>query len=134
MQDKVPGGEVQALYEELSRDAGEVAGGRTRNISFQSFMALLRQPSGDSLDLYDDRQDGTVSTLKSATLNGAASRSAGFLAGLGSSPSLSASPGGGTLAGACALDALREGSVRPSDCSTHRGGRELTTVFEQGQT
>ena len=120
---------MQALYEELSRDASG-GGGRARTISFQTFMAFLRQPSADSLDLYDDRQDGTVSTLKSATLNGGTTRGAASLPGLGSSPSLSASPGGGTLAGACALDALREGSCRPSDCSTHRG-RELATVFEQ---
>jgi hypothetical protein len=127
LQEKIPAEEVQSLYQEVSHTAGHPH----RTISFQSFMAMLRQPSADSLDLYDDRQEGSVSTLKSATHNGT-NRSSHFIhAHLPGSPSSSSSPGLGLLSGACAIDALREGSHRPSDCSTHRG--TLATVFEQGQ-
>jgi hypothetical protein len=127
LQHKLPEEEVQSLYEEVSHTPAHPA----RTISFQSFMAMLRQPSQDSLDLYDDRQEGSMSTLRSATHHGTSThRSSHFIhAHLSGSPSAS-SPGLGLLANACAMDALREGSThRPSD-STHHG--TLATVFEQG--
>jgi hypothetical protein len=124
---KLPEEEVQSLYEEFSHTPGHPA----RTISFQSFMAMLRQPSQDSLELYDDRQEGSMSTLRSTMHHGTSThRSSHFIhAHLSGSPSTS-SPGHSLLANTCAIDVLREGSHRPSDCSTHRS--TLATVFEQG--
>jgi hypothetical protein len=111
--------------------------GALRPMSFQSFMQLLRQPSEDSLDLYDDRQDGTVTTLRSDHSGPSAGdlRSAslrGHAHGLGVSPGAdcSKSPTAASLGSSCAVDALRDVSVRTRDCSTHHG-RELATVFER---
>lgn len=63
VQNKIPADEVQQLYQEVASTMPVVA--RARNISFQSFMQMLRLPSNDSLDIYDDRHDGSISTLKS---------------------------------------------------------------------
>ena len=148
MQVKIPADEVQRVYEEVVSSMPLQA--RARNISFRSFMSMLRQPSNDSLDIYDDRHDGSVSTLKSFTRHGATSATGGLA---GSAPSvhlnsvlggyLSTSPGGvsgfggdsvqgrSSFAGSCAAEAARlEGSVRRGESSTHRG-RELSTVFEK---
>ena len=72
LQDKIPADEVQQLYQEVASTMPVCA--RARNISFQSFMQMLRLPSNDSLDIYDDRHDGSISTLKSQAFG---SRSSG---------------------------------------------------------
>jgi hypothetical protein len=119
----VPAEEVQALYEDIIATK-PVTSTPPRGMSFQSFMLMLRQPSQDSLDIYDDRQEGSVSTIKTATHHGTSYHSEGLV-----SPSPSSAIG--TLAGACALEAMHDISCRPSDCSTHTPSHELTTVFEK---
>jgi hypothetical protein len=150
VQDRIPADEVQRVYADVA--ASMPPSTRARAVSFRSFMAMLRQPSNDSLDLYDDRHDGSISTLKSAALHtGSASQAGGYLSSSGGMHSslhnsvlgayVSRSPsspgessGVRTLAGSCAAEARRsEGSARKGDASGHRG-RGLPTVFEKMHT
>ena len=63
MQNKVPVGEIEASYTAAqSADDGEAAAAGAarpmrREFSFNAFVALLREPSRDSLELYDDRHE-----------------------------------------------------------------------------
>lgn len=126
MQNKVPAGEIEASYAALQAEndvrgtgSGDQAM-KNRAISFRSFMALLREPSTDSLDLYDDRHEGTVSTLHTGH-------------GSGKSPLL----GSGDFASAPGSARSRNGSLTGTELSRHgersslRGGRNLCTVFER---
>lgn len=126
LESHIPADELNELYGETAGVGAGIPAGRaglmmgqtTRPMSFRSFMTLLRQPSEDSLDLYDDRYEGTVGTLD-------ASGSRGNLAGrLG--PGL----GDGSARGGLDLEALREPSVHHKE-GTNRG-RDLATVFEKG--
>lgn len=123
LESHIPADELNELYGEAAGGAvgipaaraGLMMGQPARPMSFRSFMTLLRQPSEDSLDLYDDRYEGTVGTMD-------ASGSRGSLAGrLGL--------GDGSFKGGHDLDSLREASVHHKE-GTNRG-RDLATVFEK---
>lgn len=124
LESHIPADELNELYGEAAGVGVEIPAGRPglmssqqmRPMSFRSFMTLLRQPSGDSLDLYDDRYEGTVGTVDT-------SGSRGSLVGR------LVAAGEGSFKGSHELDALREASVHRKEGTAR--GRDLSTVFEK---
>eukprot|EP00892_Ulva_mutabilis_P006891 jgi/Ulvmu1/4574/UM002_0302.1 len=125
LESHIPADELNELYGECAGEAGGIpaarsgmmAGHAMRPMSFRSFMTLLRQPSEDSLDLYEDRYEGT------GTMDASGSR--GSTVGR-----LVAAAGDGSVKLGHDLEARREASVHRKD-GTNRG-RDLATVFEKG--
>lgn len=156
LEDRIPADELNNLFESAATGSSEARGVKipaaagqnrmisaVRPLSFQTFMSLMRQPSDESLDMYDDRLEGSVHTMLTGEGSGSSklgnlgasmrrAGSSGYLGNSGTadtsySPLPSEAPG-------ILMDLKLDPSVRSSvhgDKSHH--GRDLQTVFEREQ-
>jgi len=120
LQTRLSAADVDAAFAEAVRE-GAADAAAPRRIDFASFMRLLRVPSQESLDLYDDRLEGTVKSLGETSASGAGSAGG----------SLHGSVGGAAIPAGCGLQVRSLSFSLPLDHST-RHGALLPTVFESG--
>ena len=154
LEDRIPADDLNNLFEaaatsspeaqgvQIPASAGQARGmiSAVRPLSFKTFMSLLRQPSDESLDMYDDRLEGSVQTWRTGegsvgsalgSLGGPSLRRAGSSGYLGNSGPVDTpySPLPSEGSSVSKLDPSVRSSIR--DASHH--GRDLQTVFEREQ-
>lgn len=141
MSTRLPGDEIARMYH-AALERNRVPGARRALMNFETFMNMLRMSSNDSLDLYDDRLEGTVKS-SGADTSGDPADGPNSDSSAHASAHSAASYGAleGSLPRSCAAQVASLASMWPAqeptssyhrhkDHST-RHGNALTTVFEK---